>query len=499
MLKRILAQAGVDTFKYFPVRLVPALTSIVTVPVFTRLISREDYGYFALISSAVALIAVVATQWINGSIVRLYWTYEKEERGDEYVATAVWSTMGTLALVSLLAAGGVWLFRDAFEPGLMALAPLGVASLAANHTATTILQILRAGNRSTRYAQLSIASTLIGTTFSIWFVAGLDQGAAGILAGVIVGRLAVLPFGLGSARAQGRLSPRFVRRDILTEFMRYGFPFVPAALASWILVLADRYIIEFLRGSAEVGLYSVSYGLGERIMQLVTLPFLVAAAPVLVQTFEKQGEELTQRVQTQLTRYFAVATFPLLAGMAAVSKHFVEFFTGELYHEAYPVLPIVAAGAMLYGLVQIAGNGITLHRRSAIIMTNTLAAAAFNIVANLLLVDRFGYVAAGVTTVASYALLLLITAVRGRRFMSWKPPWAELARVAAASAVMAAVIVLAFWRLPSTAGVLALEATTGVVVYVATLALMKGFRADEVEFAKEAGGKLLAKLGLRRD
>ncbi|GAB4280896.1 MAG: oligosaccharide flippase family protein [Coriobacteriia bacterium] len=494
MLKQILKRAGGDTFKYFPVKLVPAITSLVTVPVFTRLIAREEYGYFALVNSAVGLLAVVFTNWVQGSIVRLYWTYEKEGRADEYVSTAVWSAIGSLALGVALAATGAYVLEGRLEPGLMRLVPYGLLSLAVNNSTTTAMQILRAANRSKDYSRLSITTTLVGTAASLALVVWADMGAAGILLGVVIGNAVVMPFTLRSVRQQGRLGVGHVKRDVASEFLSYGLPFVPAAISSWLLVLADRYIIGLLRGAEEVGLYAVNYNLGDKLMQLVISPFLIAVAPLLVESFEKHGEELAQRAQTELTRYYAIVTFPLLAGLAVVSRHFVTVFTGPQYHESYPVLPLVSAGAMLYGFVRIAGNGITLYKKSMIVMTNMLAAAAFNVGANLLLVGRFGYMAAAWTTIASYALLLFLAWWRGRPYMEWKPPMRELARVLAASLVMAGVVFAAFGWMEPAVWVLLVEVVAGIVVYVAALRLLGGVRADEIEFVKEAAGGLLARL-----
>ncbi len=91
---------------------------------------------------------------------------------------------------------------------------------------------------------------------------------------------------------------------------------IPAAISSWILILSDRYIIGLTQSAGQVGLYGTAYNLGDKIMNLVTLPLLIAIGPVMVQTFEKQGQKLAEQVQTQLTRYFAMATIPIVFGLA---------------------------------------------------------------------------------------------------------------------------------------------------------------------------------------
>lgn len=497
MLKKILRGAGTDAMKYFPVRLVPALTSLVTVPVFTRLIAKADYGDFYLVSSATTFAATFATAWISASAVRFYWVYEKEGRRDDYVATTLWSSVASLVIVSAIVGIGAFLLRGSIPAGIERLIPVGIAGLAFNYFVTVMLQVLRASNRSSAFALISVASTVVGTVIAVWLVAALGWGAFGILAGVLLGNAVLVPWALYEVRKEGSLAPRFVRRDVLRELLRYGIPLIPTGISAFLLVMADRYVIGFLRGAAEVGLYSVAYGLGEKIMQLVMMPAVITMAPVMVQTFEKQGQHVAQRVQTQFTRYFAMATFPLLFGLAGASADFMTVFTGAAYRAAYPILPIVAAGVMCYGLVQIAGNGIALHKRSTILMSNTLTAAGFNVAANLVLVPVFGYMAAAYTTLASYGLLLSLTWLRSKPFMSWEIPWLDLGRITAAGLAMLGAISIIAAALPANLAVLVLEAIAGLGVYLIALRLLGGLRPDEREFIGELAVKAARRLGLR--
>lgn len=498
MLKNILKRAGTDAFKYFPVRLVPALTSLITVPLFTRMIAREDYGNFSLISSAISLIAVVVTQWVNGSIVRFYWTYEKEGRADDYVATAIWSVTGALISAALLSGAVVLVFGRSLSPELRHLVPIGLASLAINYLSDALLQILRAANKSTGYAVLSVTKTLVGTAFSIWLVAGLHLGAWGILAGIVLGNLIVTPFGLWMTSKQGSLSPTYIRKDVLGQFASYGMPLVPAAMSSWALVLADRYVIGALRGAAEVGLYSTAYTLGDKIMNLIIMPLMITMGPVMVMTFEKNGQLLVQQVQTQFTRYYAMVTFPIIAGMTAVTFQFFQVFVGPSYREAYAVLPIVMVGVMGYGLVQIAANGVALHKRLTIIMTNTVAAAAINVVSNLIFVPRFGYMAAAYNTVLAYFVLLGLTWYRSKPYMAWQLPWKSLARITSSSAAMGCLVWLVFHSFPGTVTVLIAEVAAGMLIYAVALVVVRELEPAEKQFFRELGGKLLVRLRLRR-
>ena len=482
VLKDILKSAGGDTLKYFPVRLVPALTSLVTVPVFTRLITREDYGDFFLVNSAVSLTGMLFTSWLSASIVRFYWSEERQGRLDRYVSTVVWASMISLAIGAALLAAAMVLLGGVFGDGMRRLMPIALASLLLGQFIQLMQQLMRAANRARTFATLSIASALLSAAFSVFFVAVPRWGAFGILAGVAAGNVLLLPLALRNARSEGSLSPRHVSTETVREFAAYGVPMIPAAVSSWVLILSDRYIIGLSQTAADVGLYGAAYGLGDKIMGLVTAPLLIAIGPVMVQTFEKKGQLLAQQVQTQLTRYYAMATVPLVFGLWVIARPFMDVFTGPDYRSAFPILPIVAAGVMAYGASQIANNGLAMHKKSLTMMQNTLLAAVLQVTLNLLLVPRFGYIAAAWNTLFAYAALLGLAWLRSRPYMAWRLPWSDLVRIAGASGFMAAVLVVAFRWFDSSVWLLLAEVATGIVVYAFALWASRGLRPDELEY-----------------
>ncbi len=485
MLKKILRSAGSDALKYFPMRLVPALTSLVTVPVFSRLIERADYGDFYLVNSAVSLTATLATAWLNASIVRFYWAEEKEGRLDAYVSTIVWLSFAVL-IVGAAVLGAIFFFlRGAFPETAQRLVPIALAGLVSGQFIVVMQQLLRAANKPSRFAMLSVVSNLIATALAVYFVAALHWGSLGILAGVVVGNTLMLPLALRYAHAEGSISVSHVSADTARQFAVYGIPMIPAAISSWVLVLSDRYIIGLTQSASELGLYGTAYNLGDKLMGLITAPMLIAIGPVLIQTFEKEGPKLAQQVQTQLTRYFAMVTVPLVFGLIVVAKSFMQVFVGPLYRSAYGILPIIAAGVLLYGMSQIASNGLALHKKTVIMMQNTLIAAAVQVTLNLFLVPKYGYRVAAWTTLLSYALILLLAWVRSRPYLAWRVPVADLARIAVASGTMAVVILFVFRALPVNVWVLGVEVLAGLVVYVLALWALRGLRPDEIQYAGE--------------
>lgn len=482
LLQRALKAAGSDAARYLPVRFIPALTSLITTPLFTRVIDPGDYGAFYLISSLTAVLAALAVTWLQSSAIRFYWPSRKAGRLDNYIATIAWTALGSLASTAAVVGIAVFFARGSIDPVVLRLVPIGLVYFIANFYTTAMMQILRAANRAGLYAKLQVATTLLVTLGSVALVWFAHWGALGILMGAAAGNLIVAPFILRGISQEGSLDPRNTDRELLRELLTYGMPLVPSALAGQALVVLDRFIIQFFRGAAEVGVYSVSYALGDKIMQLITMPLLLTMMPSLIEAYEKHGQKLAEGVQTQFTRYFAILTLPLLAGMTVAAPVFMHVFTGPQYRSAYGVLGLVAAASMLGSFAQIAGAGLGMHKKTKLIMVNTVMAATLNTVLNIIFVPRYGYMAAAWATVASYGLLLFATWMQSRRYMRWIIPWAELARIGAACIGMSlAIIALARFFSPNL-WLLMGQVGLGVVVYVGLLLVFGGIRADERAF-----------------
>ena len=500
LLQRALRSAGSDAARYIPVRFVPALTSLLTVPIFTAAISPAQYGGFYVVSSAASLLAAIATGWISSATVRFYWPYEREGRTDAYVSTIVWSAVGALAATSavVVAAAAFGLTSQSAE--VQKLIPAGVAFLFFSFLTNVLVQLLRASKRASAFARMQVGGVVLSTALSIVLVWYGKMGAAGILGGAALGWAIMLIPIVREVSRVGSVSPRAFKRDTLNELATYGLPLVPVAVAGWALVLLDRYVLLWLSGETAVGIYSVAYSLGDKIMALATMPLLLTMAPSLTETFEKRGQKLAEQVQTHMVRYFALATFPLVAGLAVAGYAFMKVFADPRYLSAWPVLPLVAAGTMLSAFAQIAGTGLGLHKKTVAIMINTVIAAAVNFGLNVWLIPRFGFYAAAVNTLIAYGVLLLLTWYRSRPYMTLHLPWSALGRILAACAGMTLAVWLVFSRLVATATrlemvwVLVGEAALGIVVYSALAIAFGAIDHRERAFAKELSAKAIAKL-----
>jgi O-antigen/teichoic acid export membrane protein len=95
---------------------------------------------------------------------------------------------------------------------------------------------------------------------------------------------------------------------------------------------------------------------------------------------------------------------------------------------------------LLLGLQQKFQAGFIFSTKTHPVMIAIASAGLINIGLNLLLVPRYGYMAAAMTTLVGYIVLLAIMVISSRKYFIWDFPFRSLGRAVLSSAIMAAAI-----------------------------------------------------------
>jgi len=263
-------------------------------------------------------------------------------------------------------------------------------------------------------------------------------------------------------------------RSDFRQLWAFALPFTIGNLAFWSLSLADRYIVEVLRGSYEVGLYSVAAKIPQRSIQLLVGLFFLVPAPIISRLWEERGRQATEEALTAFTRMFCLMVIPAVAGLALVAAPLMRLLADEAYFAGYPVIGLVACAAAGLGLSDLGSSGCLVTNRTHLIARNQCLAAGAGLILNLIFVPVLGFIGAALSAALSFSFLAGLQAITSARFLTWRWPLRSLWRVLVASAAMAGSVLLVRAGLPSDTTVwqvvnLLLSIAIGALVYGAVL------------------------------
>ncbi|MDP3853924.1 lipopolysaccharide biosynthesis protein [Phenylobacterium sp.] len=446
-------------FGYLPVNVVQGLVGLLTIVLFTRVLTPGQFGDYALGLSVMTLAHTAIFTW-NEAAVGRFWAGESHRNGGaDHAATVHRAWLGLLAVIPLaVLAAALWPMSPSLKlaviAGLLALIPRTFAKLGQERR--------RAAGEVGGSAKLELIQTLGGFGF----------GAALAYAG-LGGAAPLIGFGLASliavavcarhelAKAQGgRYEPARLR-----EHVAYGLPLAASLLLTVVLSTTDRFLLAaFLDGEA-VAVYHAGYSLSNRTLDVAFIWLGAAGAPAMVMALERGGREALANAAGEQFSVMLLLTLPAAVGLALVARPLAELMIGPaMAAGAAQVTPLIALGGLLAGLnTYYFSEAFVLGRRSGLALWAMLAPALANLGLNLLLIPRLGIEGALWSTVISYALGVVVAIAMARKVMPLPLPWRVIGEALAAAAVMA----LAVSAIPELGGFpeLALKAAAGGATY----------------------------------
>jgi O-antigen/teichoic acid export membrane protein len=225
--------------------------------------------------------------------------------------------------------------------------------------------------------------------------------AAAVTVAVAFSLLGANPWAGSAAREAGA----WLRRHGIGRLLRSGGYLLSANAAMLAVHSADALLLKILRDNETVGLYGSAY----RIIQVPMAAFYVltsSALPVLTQLQREEGGTARRTVHRLVLLAAAVG----LAGALALwflREPVIHLVYGQEYASAGLVLGVLALAIPLDFVVAVKGTSYVAQGREKPLLGCIALAAGANIVANLLLIPRFGMMAAAWTTVGTYMLLLV--------------------------------------------------------------------------------------------
>lgn len=481
-----------DMIKYLPSYIVPAIVGIMAVPIITRLFPPQDYGNYILVLTTVSILSAIASAWLSASVIRFFPVYKLSGQVEELYSTVIKLTIVSLVAISLTSLGILFFAQDHISANLYSLMRIGVLVFIVTSFSQVLLDTLRIKRKVIWYSSITIWRSIAGLGLGVALIIFFQYGVDGLLWGSFLSMAIVLPLLCKVAVGQPSFKNGSIYSQMTSEMAKYGFPVIPVNIASWVLSLSDRYIIEFYRGSAEVGLYSISYAISEQTMLMIVSLFMVAAAPIEYTIWENRGKEASREFLSRLTRYYLLIGLPAAVGLSVLAKPIISILAASAYFPGYRIVPLVVFGVFLVGITHRFSEALAFYKRSDILMYCIVGAAFLKIGLNFIFIPKYGYMAAAITTLIAFGADLTARVILSRRFFVWEFPFKSLAKITFASAVMGIVIYpMSNSLTTSTLINLIAGICVGVIVYVVMLFLLREPQKEETQelYALLLGGK----------
>lgn len=401
-----------NSFIYLIPVVVSNILPFITLPIFSRILTTEDYGVFALATAYATFVVGLADLGMSAAYERNYFQYKTN---DKKVAQLLYSCLIFVSVNFFWMVVATYLFQLSIsniligEPEYGTIICLMLLAQFFQLNNGYYLTYFKNSEMAKQFALYTIIDSVINSVIALWFVAYWQIGVIGLVLGLFVAKLSL--FLLLTIKFLGIL-PFHLSWTIFIDSFRLAYPTTPTVLLKPINSQFDKYMIGLLNSVGGVGIYSIS----EKISQ-ISFTYMTAIqnvfGPQVFNRMFKQGPDKDSSIGQYLTPFFYVSIFVTM-GVALFSEEIIWFLTPPEYHQAIDVVAVLCMykGFLFFG--KIAGTQILFARKTFLSAPLKIMTMALNVIVNIPFIIQWGVLGAAWATLLSGITSTIITSVIGQ-------------------------------------------------------------------------------------
>lgn len=371
--------------------------SLITLPLFTRLLTTEQYGQYTVYFSWSGILMIFLTlNLAYGSFQTAMVKFEG--RRAEYIS----SIQGICLLLSLIFLAIYLPFRSLWNK-LFELPTIFVLLMVSEIIFTTSTQLWMGKNRFEFKYKSVVVVTLLTSILSpllAFILVSLsdEKGYARIIGyaeiNILVG-LIIFVYNVKKGK-------KFYNKEFWKYAFGFNIPLLAYYLSQVIFNQSDRIMISHMTGTGDAAMYGVAYNLAMLLIFILNAVNGSYVPWMYGKIKDNKGED-----NKSISLVLIVLMGLMILCVIWYAPEIILIMAGSQYTAATYVVAPVAMSLLLLFYCQLFINVEFYYEEKGMLVYGSVGAAILNIILNYLMIPTFGFVAAGYTTLLSYIVFAL--------------------------------------------------------------------------------------------
>ena len=365
--------------------------SMLFTPLFTRIMSKEEYGYYALYVSVLGLTTVITTSLASGSV--MYKGYAKYKGEEDKFCSAAFG----LSLISIIPVCFVVFLVRGFLGLGVELVPVLVLQLALDAAISAKCSRYKFSYSYGKGTLMTLSSALLSPVLSLFLIRYMDGSYSRIFGLLIISAIIATPTIVESLRL-GLFDGK------MWKFCsQFSLALLPNAIAYSVIREADKLILAAFMGRAALASYAVAHSVGMGLT-FITGSLGSALHPWMMRKLESRNEEQLYKTVGDISAALA----SLSVFVVALAPEALAILTPKAYTVALPaILPTALSVLPTFTLSALAVISIHSGKPHYTSVASGIGALV-NVISNILLIPGLSYFGAGVSLLLAYAVANLV-------------------------------------------------------------------------------------------
>lgn len=387
---------------YMIANLATRALAFISIPVYTHLLTTEDYGVYSIFIGIVAIANNILTLCTDQAVGRYYFDKKSDEDFKRFVGTSSVMALCFFIFNSII--------LYIFAPQIAELVDLNtnliylmIPLVLINVTGLTFEQIYQAQKKSKQIATSSLSRVYMGFACSIGLILIFTSDKYyGQILGQILAGIVMLFYWVRKIRPYFTLS---FDKKYLKYIFTFSVPLIPYVLSYIIIEQFGKIALGSTINISEAGFYSLALAIAG-ITGIVTQVTHQAWSSYYFEymnakKYEQHDKDLSRIFRITLVAGFFISAFGQEIGMVLAKRD----FTSSLY-----LVPILVFGFIFHQLSYAYIRNVSFVRKTAYMSVIVVASGIVNIVLNTIAIGPLGELGVAISFATSYMFM---------GFLSW--------------------------------------------------------------------------------
>ncbi len=381
--------------------------SILTLPIFTRLMTPEDFGKTLIFLIFGKLIVGFVNFNLHYSTYRYFFDYKNSNVAFKSLNSTNLLFLLICFIISLLVVAFFSrsivsnFYKNQFTEGLLLIS---LISGILDYFFLYFTTILTALQKSVSFAFVTILNSLLNVAFSIYFIISFNLTYIGRIYGIVLSQIVMLFIIIFLCRKTLTLN---LNLNFLKKSLKLTSPMIPQMALGISQNYLDKSLLSYSKGAASLGFYSLGLNFSN-ILKVIMDSIEKAWSPF----FFKNAQENTNKSKSVIANAFMNLAFLYMTigiGVIYFSEEAIKLLTTREYYSAIYVVPVYVYYYLFAIFGYVANAQLSLTEKIKYILPGSIAGTIVNIIFNVLLITKFGAVgaaiSAAITALVSNAIL----------------------------------------------------------------------------------------------
>lgn len=393
--------------------------SFFLLPLYTNILSANEYGIYDLIVTYVALFVPVISLQMEMAIFReLIDVRSNCEKTSKIISSGIYSVVLQF-IICLIGYYLISIFINIPYKNYIILNILAVM------VSSVFMQIARGLGKNVEYSISSVIAGVSTILLNILFLVVLKFNVDGMIISAILSNIFAAIYIFISCKLYKKIKYSSVSKQTIHKLLKYSLPLVPNGLIWWIINVSDRTIISIFLGTGANGIYAVSNKFSSILMQIFNIFNLSWTESASLHINDEDKNEFFSGVFNKTLKYSLVVCLLIIVALPFLFNILIS----QSYSEAYIYIPILLVGMIFNIIVSFLGSIYVAKKLTKEVAKTSFGAGVLNILINVFLVKYIGIFAAAISTVLAFLTMSIFRIVDVQKYVKLKINFKEFSIV----------------------------------------------------------------------